>query len=188
MTGFLITVLLTVAALCLFVSILMAQASLKKAAQPATLIVLGCRVFDGKPGKMLTRRLDAAKSYLDDFPDAACIVSGGQGADEICTEASAMSRYLVEKGVSPQRIYLEEQSQNTCQNLFMSTQVIKREHLPCAVAIASDRFHQLRANMFARQNGLVPTGCVCCKTQWFRLPYYWAREIPAIARAYLFKR
>lgn len=188
MKGLLITLFWIALTVSLLVSLWMLVTACRKPRQSATLIVLGCRVYGNTPGRMLKGRLDAALRFLNAYPDAACIVSGGQGEDEICTEASVMAAYLMAHGIDKERVYQEDRSKNTCQNLSMSAQIIKRQGLDAQVAIASDGFHQLRGQLFAKQNHLQVVGAVTCKTPWYRLLYFWPREVPAIFRACLLKR
>ena len=71
---------------------------LKMSATDSTVVVLGCQVKGEAPSLTLTERLDAAYDYLCSHPDAACILSGGQGDDEKISEAECMYRYLTKKG------------------------------------------------------------------------------------------
>ena len=83
----------------------------------STVIVLGCRVKEGRPSLMLKRRLDSAYEYLSANPDTFVIVSGGKGNDEIMSEAQCMRDYLCEKGISSDRIIMEDKSSSTYQKL-----------------------------------------------------------------------
>lgn len=85
--------------------------------EPMTVVVFGCYVRGEEPGRTLTTRLDAALSLLERYPDADCVVSGGQGSNEAISEAEAMRRYLVSHGVAEERITLEDRSTNTSENL-----------------------------------------------------------------------
>lgn len=85
--------------------------------EPITVVVFGCYVRGEEPGRTLTTRLDAALSLLERYPDADCVVSGGQGSNEAISEAEAMRRYLVTHGVAEERITLEDRSTNTSENL-----------------------------------------------------------------------
>lgn len=82
-----------------------------------TVMVFGCYVRGEEPGRTLTTRLDAALSLLKRYPNADCIVSGGQGSNEAISEAEAMRRYLVSRGIAEKRITLEDRSTNTSKNL-----------------------------------------------------------------------
>lgn len=52
-----------------------------------TVVVPGCSVLGMRPSKMLLRRLETACKVLEENPDYSCIVTGGQGRGEDCTEA-----------------------------------------------------------------------------------------------------
>lgn len=82
-----------------------------------TVMIFGCYVRGEEPGRTLTTRLDAALSLLKRYPNADCIVSGGQGSNEAISEAEAMRRYLVSRGIAEERITLENRSTNTSENL-----------------------------------------------------------------------
>ena len=99
----------------------------KSTSAPSYLIVLGAQVRESGPSLVLKYRLDAAAEYLEAHPDIVCVVSGGQGGNEPFPEAEGMSRYLENKGISPDRILLEDQSLNTVQNLRFSRIVIEED-------------------------------------------------------------
>lgn len=82
-----------------------------------TVMIFGCYVRGEEPGRTLTTRLDAALSLLKRYQNADCIVSGGQGSNEAISEAEAMRRYLVSRGIAEERITLEDRSTNTSKNL-----------------------------------------------------------------------
>lgn len=58
------------------------------------IIVLGAQVRADGPSKVLKHRLNTAIDYLEKNPETICIVSGGQGYNEPCTEAQAMADYM----------------------------------------------------------------------------------------------
>ena len=88
-------------------------------------IVFGAKVKVDGPAKTLASRLEVAVDVMKKDVDAVCIVSGGQGPDEPFTEASCMRDYMVERGISPERIFLEEQASNTRENILYSTALIE---------------------------------------------------------------
>ena len=151
----------------------------------ATVIVAGTQIHGLTPSLSLQRRLDAAIEYLNAYPDAPCIVSGGQGSGEDCSEAEAMAVYLMQQGIDESRIYQEDRSQNTSQNMLYSAELIRQHDLPEDVAIATEAFHQLRCQMFAEKNGLRP-GAVASTTPWYLQQCYWWREIFGLAKAVVF--
>lgn len=124
-----------------------------------TVVVLGAQTQAGEPSPMLARRLDKAAELLlsDEGGDFACVVSGGAGSDTheaSVTEAAVMKRYLEEKGVAPERIYPEEQSRSTKENLRFSLEMIKARGLPDKIIIVTDSFHQPRARIYAKKLSL----------------------------------
>ena len=144
--------------------------------QNETVVVLGCKVNGDKPSQMLRRRLDAAAEYLLTHPDANCIVTGGQGYNETQTEASVMAAYLKSAGIEATRIYQEDQSTNTRQNLEFSQRIIKEQKLSDDILIISDGYHQFRAYLIASKlemNSYALSG----HTSWWLIPAYSIREI-----------
>ena len=159
---------------------LMARATSTKPAANATLIVLGCQVRGETPSQTLRERMDAALVYLRDNPDAACVLSGGQGSGERISEAECMRRYLVANGVSESRLYLEDRSKSTYENIVFSRIIIDKNGLNPTLAIATDGYHQYRAQWFAKHAGMVP-GAVTSHTHFSLLPFYWGREAVAVS-------
>lgn len=115
------------------------------------LIVLGCQVNGTTPSFTLRQRLDAAVSYLNTYPDARCIVSGGMGPGEDITEAACMYTYLTDAGIDSGRILLEERSTSTMENLRFSMELMEPG---ATVAIVSNEFHLYRAGEMAKSLGL----------------------------------
>ncbi len=150
--------------------------------QAQTVVVLGCQAIGSEPSKMLRYRLDAAQRYLLAHPDAPVVVSGGKNQQEQFSEAEVMKNQLMEAGIAQERIYLEDRSANTEENIRFSAQIIRDNALPAQTAIATDGFHQLRAAVYAKQNGLAPSSLTSV-TPWGLLPSYWVREFFGLAKA-----
>ncbi len=154
--------------------------------ESATVVVLGAGIRDADtPSLMLRRRLDSAITYLQAHPQAVCIVTGGQGSDEPCTEASVMARYLQQNGIDPARIRLEERATSTHENMEYSLQMIREEGLPTDVIIATQEFHQYRAAQLARMMGAGEISALTSPTPKHLLLCYWVRECAAICRLWL---
>ena len=116
-----------------------------------TIIVLGAQVRQSGPSVVLRYRLDAAVKYLELYPDTNCIVSGGQGYNEPCTEAEAMREYLVQKGIEPERIILEPEATTTKENLEYSKQFCDCEN--DRIGIVTNGFHSFRSHLLAKKAG-----------------------------------
>jgi uncharacterized SAM-binding protein YcdF (DUF218 family) len=116
-------------------------------------VTFGAKVKEnGEPGTPLARRLDKTIEILKARSDAVCVVSGGQGADEPISEAEAMKRRLVSAGIDESRIYVEDQSHNTLQNIAYSREVIEKNGLGGrAVACVSSDFHVARIRFISER-------------------------------------
>ena len=157
----------------------MIHAANKTPTKDATLVVLGCRTYGDRPSIMLASRLEAAYNYLMENPQADCVVSGGQGADEPISEGEFMYQYLVKKGIAPERIYRETESTSTRENLLFSKRIIEAEGLNPCIAIVTNEYHEYRASMIAKNLGLEHSA-VSAETPWWLFPTYYIRELYGI--------
>jgi len=147
------------------------------------LIVLGARVEGNGPSPALRRRLNAALAYLEENPDTIVIASGGQGSDEIMSEAECIRRELVAAGVDESRILLEENSTDTAENLRYS-----KELLPSAdvsVGLVTNNFHVYRAVKLADAAGLENVCGVAAEYTGYTLFHYMIREAFGLTMDYL---
>ena len=152
--------------------------------EEVTVVVLGCQVVGERPSVMLRQRIHAAYDYLSAHPDAVCVAAGGKGSNESISEAECIRRELVALGIDNSRIYVEDRSVNTAENMRFSAAIIRDNGLSTTVAVVSDRFHQLRASIFAHRAGLEARS-VGCTSAWFLAGGYWAREVLALGAAFV---
>lgn len=150
--------------------------------EPATVVVLGCQVVDDRPSLMLEYRLQAALDYLNAHPQSPVVCSGGYKGGGAYSEAAVMADWLRAHGIATTRIWLEERSTNTEENLRYSAQILQGAALPQQLAIATDSFHQLRAAIYAHRNGL-RAGALPAVTPWGLFPGYWVREWFGLVKA-----
>ncbi len=146
---------------------------------PATLIVLGCRVEGETPSEALRNRIDTAADYLLAHPSVPVIVSGGQGPDERISEAEAMRRGLVERGVAEDRIVLEDRSTSTLENLTFAKELLPDGGRDASVVVVSEGYHLYRALSVADRVGLDAEGLAAPSPDWLRATS-WVREWFAI--------
>ena len=144
-------------------------------------VALGCGIRDdGSVTPLLRGRLDAAiAAYERGGQEAKIICSGGQGADEIVSEAQAMANYLVEQGVPERDVILEDKSTTTEENLRFSREIMEKRGGAAHCTIATNSYHCLRAAMFARRVGL-RASCVGGRTAAFFYPAAFFREYIAL--------
>lgn len=173
------------AVFAVFEAPVISNAKTDAAPQSDYLIVLGAGVNGSAPSLSMVNRLEAALDYLEAYPDAVAIVSGGQGAGEDVTEASAMHDWLVAHGMPESRIVQEDQSTSTRENLENSFAIIRsRGGDPAGcVAVVSSEYHLYRAKQMARALGAKPLGVAAETTLPTMRANYFIRE--AFAAAYM---
>lgn len=142
-------------------------------------VVLGCSVKGENPSKMLQERIDAAYSYLQENPEAVCVLSGGKGQGENISEAACMYRELVEAGIESGRLYQEAESTNTRENIENSKIILESLGETNNVTIISNEFHLYRGRQWAKKLGYEDYG-YAAKTYWEYLPTYFVREVIAV--------
>ena len=151
-----------------------------------TVVVLGCQVRGTQPSLMLRGRIEAARRYLEVHPEASCVLSGGQGEDEDISEAQCMFYALTEAGIAPERLYLEDRSTSTAENIAFSARVIEENGLSPAMCIVTNEFHQYRASLIARAYTEDPR-TVSAASPVILLATYVVREYYALAALLILK-
>ncbi len=138
------------------------------------IIVLGAQMKPAGPSAVLKFRLDAAYEYLTANEGTICVVSGGQGSNEPCTEAEGMYQYLVEKGISPDRILLEDQSTDTSENIAYSARLIGGTDV--SVGIVTNNFHVFRGVRLAKHAGFEDACGISARSNIYFQPNNLVRE------------
>lgn len=149
------------------------------------LIVLGAGLRGETLSYDLKYRLDAAYKYLAVYPDTKAILTGGQGPGETITEAEAMHRYLVQKGIEPERLIREEQATDTVENLAYSFQLIDSLVQQPDIMVVTSKFHILRSKLIAHELGYKVDG-LGAKNSLFLTPNYYLREFFAVVCEFIF--
>ena len=159
------------------------HASLGAAETPCGyLLVLGAKVNPHGPSLTLRNRINAAYGYLTAHPDSIAILSGGQGPDEPMTEALCMYNELVAMGIAPERLWMEDQSTNTWENMKFSRTMLEENtgRIPEKIALLSSEFHLFRAQLFARSFGFDTVGVPAATRLPFLKVNYFLREAVAV--------
>ena len=152
----------------------------------ATVVVLGCQVRGTVPSHALRNRLDTAFSYLDSHPSAKAVLSGGKGSGEDISEAQCMYNYLTEKGISPDRLFMEDRSTTTNENIRFSKEIIENNGLSQDLAVVTDWYHEFRASMICRRNN-ISCGAVPAPTPRYLTAHLVTREIFAIPHEFFMR-
>lgn len=127
-------------------------------------IVLGAGLSGRKPTPLLRSRIDKGIEVYSNNPGAKLVFSGGQGKDEVISEAEAMADYAKGEGVSAEDMILENRSANTIENIRFSSELIRSDakdksgqsNPKCAVVTSS--YHLMRALMITKREKLRCTG------------------------------
>ena len=143
-------------------------------------VVLGARVIGKKPSYNLEKRLEKAYNYLQESPDTKAVLSGGKGPGEDISEAQAMYEYLTGRGISGDRLIVEDRSVNTDQNLGYS--IAKMTGSKEKVVIISNRFNLYRALGIARKKGLSHVQGLGSEVKWYTAPNMYVREAFAVMK------
>ncbi len=129
-------------------------------------IILGSQINrDGTLTKLLQGRADRAIEFARmqkaaGGKDVVFVPSGGKGPDEVISEAEAIRRYLLEAGVPEDRIFPEDRSTNTYENMKYSYALIrgKEPEGDPKIAFSTTNYHVFRAGMLAYTQGIRAEG------------------------------
>ena len=151
-------------------------------------VVLGAGVNGTQPSLSLWTRLEAALDYLQDRPDLPVVVTGSQGRGEDISEARCMYDWLTSRGVPPERVILEEQADDTEQNVRYSKALLSGMGIGegSSVAIVTSGYHLCRASRLWGE-GAVPVAARM-PARYFPISInYYIREAFAMAEAIVFR-
>lgn len=139
------------------------------------ILILGCQIKkDGTVTPLLKGRADRALEFAKMQQEAIgrapiFVPSGGQGADEVISEAESIKNYLIESGIPEDQILPEDQSENTFENLRNSAKLIRSRFGEAAkIAFSTTNYHVFRAGILAEQQGIHAEG-IGSKTR----SYFW---------------
>lgn len=171
------------------------------------IIIHGAGLDGPRPTPLLAGRIDKAlELWNKQHQHGKFVVSGGQGADEIVSEAQAMRDYLLEKGVPAAAILMEDKSTTTWENLRYSLAVIRADRTSAAAddapaggsvtsndapadsefttAVVTSDFHVFRCAEYAHNLGIKADGIGSHTKGWY-WPTAFIREFIAITKAHL---
>lgn len=144
------------------------------------IVVLGAGLIGSRVPPLLASRLDRAlRIYHRESPTPVIVVSGGQGADEDVSEALAMKRYLLERGVPEDDVVLEDQARTTEENLRYSKELLRERGLTGRVVAVTNNYHVFRTAVLSRKQGL-RLQVVGAPTAWYFVPSAFLREFVAL--------
>jgi len=140
------------------------------------IVVAGAGLDGTEPSPALKSRLDEAFRLLEANPDAACVLTGGQNTNEIIPEALAMKNYLVDKGISPDRLIMEDKSSSTAQNMANAAALLDGLDGagPHEIVVVTSDYHMFRSMLLAEKYGMKPVASPVRTGLW--QAHYYLRE------------
>ena len=165
-----------------YLSALLFSTALSTPPENLPVVVLGARVYgEEQMSVSLANRVEKAWEYLEENPEAPCIVTGGQGSDEPCPEAATQKNVLESRGIDRERIFVEDRSRNTRENLLFAKEIAEEQNLGDQVVLVTQGFHMYRATQLAKAAGFTPYGLVAA-TDPLLFPEYYGRELLSLTK------
>ena len=112
-------------------------------------IVLGAAVWGDKPSPVFEERIKHAVWLYKNYYTDTLIFTGGKGEGQQYSEAAVARQYAIDNGVPAGKIFIEEQSAITEENLEYILPILREKHIS-SVLIVSDPLHMKRAMCMAR--------------------------------------
>ncbi|WP_144718489.1 YdcF family protein [Agrococcus jejuensis] len=150
----------------------------------AAVVVLGAGLVDGRVSPLLAARVARGVALADEDPRTLLVLSGGQGADEPRSEASAMAEHAESLGVARDRLLLEEASTTTEENLQRTRALLEERGVLGPVTVVTSDYHAFRAATLLRTLG-IRGHARGARTARYYLPSALLREYVALLRDHL---
>ncbi|MBQ5415350.1 MAG: YdcF family protein, partial [Firmicutes bacterium] len=158
------------------------------------IIILGCGIRkDGTPTPLLKGRVDRALKFraqqLEETGKDLCfVVSGGQGPNEVISEAECMKNYLISQGIPEDQIILEDKSSTTAENMsFSKEKIAEAGGLEGKIAYSTTNYHVFRGGLKARRVKMRAVG-MGAKTKWYFWPNAAVREFVGLLTEHKLKQ
>jgi len=152
------------------------------------IIILGAGVRSEEVTPLLRSRLDKAIEYQEKQTEKITfVVSGGQGPNEPVSEAFAMRKYLLSRGIPNEQIIFEDKSTTTLENMLFSKEKIREDWESQSdtpvILFSTSNYHVLRGAMYARMAGIKAEG-IGAPVAFYFLPTALIREFIALLAKY----
>ena len=118
-------------------------------------IVLGAKVNGTIPSDALMSRIEKCADYMQTHKNSIAIASGGKGLNEDISEAEAIKKELINKGIEENRILTENKSRTNVENIKYSAKLISKYK---KVAVITSDYHIFRALIICKSYGINAVG------------------------------
>lgn len=154
--------------------------ALDEAAPAQAALVLGALVFpDGTVSMMVEDRLETALALYRAGKVQKILISGDHGRVEY-DEVNTMRRYLEERGVPAEDIFMDHAGFDTYDSMYRASAVFAAED----VIVVTQGFHLPRALWIAGRLGLNVQGVMADRHRYMDTDYYEVREAAARVKAF----
>ena len=120
------------------------------------IIVLGCKVYENGPGRMLLDRLNLGTELYEKGAAPKILMSGDHGR-KTYDEVNTMKKYAVEKGLPSEDIFMDHAGFSTYETMYRARDVFDCEK----VIIVTQQYHLYRSLYIAEKLGLEAYGAAC---------------------------
>ncbi len=114
--------------------------------------VLGKKLINDQPDNEYSSRLNRAVYILSRNDASEVLLLGGKTGKAKISEAAAGQVFLLKNNIASSRVYLEEESRNTLENIINAIDLLSAEDK--SVVVISNRYHLARAKQMAEGLGL----------------------------------
>jgi uncharacterized SAM-binding protein YcdF (DUF218 family) len=132
---------------------------------PDLVMVLGVRLRNDRVTAEYARRLQRAAALFAGGGDPTILVLGGRTGDASVSEAEQGRRFLLDAGIPPTRILVEDRSAHTLENL-RHARALLRQRSERPLALITSRYHLARSQAMAR--GLRLQAALCAAEDRWR--------------------
>lgn len=151
------------------------------------LILLGGGIDkNGNLPKPVINRVETAAFYLQNHRETICVVTGGTLKWLPVAEAPHIKEELVQRGISSERILVEDKALDTIENFQLSCELLseftgktKSEILDSKIIVVTNYFHLRRAQRLAKRMGFSDIYGLGTECSSFRAVHNYLREILA---------
>lgn len=144
---------------------------------------------DGRLPKSVISRVEKTAEYLKKNTDSVCVVTGGTLKWLPYPEAPELKNQLVNRGIAPERILVEDQAKDTIQNFQFSLKMLSeyrgasvREVLDMPTAVVTSSYHLRRSERLARRIGFTNIKGIGAQCPVIYVLHSYVREICAYVK------
>ncbi len=133
------------------------QSTHDEARKADVIIVMGAAEYRGRPSPVLKARLDHALTLYAKGLSPMIMTVGGAGGDPQFTEGTVGRAYLIDRGVPPERIVVESESDSTVYSTAAAAEIMRRMGLHSCILV-SDGYHIFRSKRMMQAQGIAVYG------------------------------